>query len=110
MLSPFLASPLEPPFSIPHPPASMRMLPLPPTHSHLTTLAFHYTGELSLHKIKSFSSYYAIQYHAQLHRQICNWSHVYSLVGGSVPGSWGEESGCLILFFFLWGCKPLQLL
>jgi len=44
---------------------------------------------------------------------ICDWSHgllhVYSLVGGLVPGSsWG--SGWLILLFFLWGCKPLQLL
>jgi hypothetical protein len=41
---------------------------------------------------------------------ICSWSHgslhVYSLVGGLVPGS----SGWLILLFFLWGCKPLQLL
>jgi hypothetical protein len=41
---------------------------------------------------------------------ICNWSHkslyVYSLVGGLVPGG----SGWLILFFFLWGCKPLQFL
>jgi hypothetical protein len=44
---------------------------------------------------------------------ICSWSHgslhVYSLVGGLVPGSsWG--SGWLILLFFLWGCKPLKLL
>jgi hypothetical protein len=35
--------------------------------------------------------------------------HVYSLVGGLVPGSSGD-SGWLILLFFLWGCKPLQLL
>ena len=44
---------------------------------------------------------------------ICSWSygslHVHSLVGGIVPGSSGE-SGCLIFFFFLWGCKSLQLL
>jgi len=41
---------------------------------------------------------------------ICNWSHrslhVHSLVVGLVPGS----SGWLILLFFLWSCKPLQLL
>ena len=30
--------------------------------------------------------------------------HVYSLVGGLVPGSSGS-SGWVILLFFLWGCK-----
>jgi hypothetical protein len=43
---------------------------------------------------------------------ICVWSHewlhVYSLVGGLVLGS-SEVSGRLVLLFFLWGCKPLQL-
>jgi hypothetical protein len=43
---------------------------------------------------------------------ICSWIqgflHVYSLVGGLVPGSSGV-SGWLILFF-LWGFKALQLL
>jgi hypothetical protein len=41
------------------------------------------------------------------------WSHgllhVYSLVGGLVPGSTGV-CGWLILLFFLWGCKPLEVL
>jgi hypothetical protein len=44
---------------------------------------------------------------------ICGWSHeslhVYSLVGGLVPGR-SRVSGWLILLFFLWGCKLLQLL
>jgi hypothetical protein len=44
---------------------------------------------------------------------ICCWSleslHVYSLVGGLVPGSSGD-TGWFILLFLLWGCKPLQLL
>ena len=44
---------------------------------------------------------------------ICSWSHgsfhVYSLVGGLVPGS-SRGTGLLILLFFLWGCRPLQLL
>ena len=44
---------------------------------------------------------------------ICNWRHgclhVYSLVGGFVSRSSGG-SGWLILLFFLWSCKPLQLL
>ena len=43
---------------------------------------------------------------------ICSWSHgslhLYCLVDGLVPESYGG-SGWLILFF-LWGCKPLQLL
>jgi hypothetical protein len=40
---------------------------------------------------------------------ICSWSHVYSFVDGLVPeSSWG--TGWLLLLFFLWGCKPLQLL
>ena len=56
MLSPFLVSPLEPP--IPHPPpASMRVLPLPPTYSHLIALTFPYTGASSLHRTKDLSSY-----------------------------------------------------
>ena len=44
---------------------------------------------------------------------LCGWSHgslhVSSLVGGLVSGSSGG-SGWLILLFFLWDCKPLQLL
>jgi hypothetical protein len=43
---------------------------------------------------------------------ICGWSHgslhVYSLVCGLAPGNSGA-SDWLILLFFLWGCKPLQL-
>ena len=42
---------------------------------------------------------------------ICCWSrgslHVYSLVGGLIPGSSGGI-GWYILLFLLWGCKPLQ--
>jgi hypothetical protein len=40
---------------------------------------------------------------------ICSWNHVYSLVSGLLPESSGG-SDWLILLFFLWGCKPLQLL
>ena len=40
---------------------------------------------------------------------ICNWSHVYSLIDGLVPVSFGR-SVCLILLFFLWVYKPLHLL
>ena len=57
MLSPFLISPLETSYPIPPPCASMGALPLPPTHSHLTSLAFPYTGELSLYRTKGLSSF-----------------------------------------------------
>ena len=44
---------------------------------------------------------------------ICSWSleslHVYSLVGGLIPGSSGG-TGWFILLFLLWSYKPLQLL
>ena len=49
MLSPFPVSPLETPY-----PASMRVLPHPPTHSHLTGLAFLYTEASSLHRNRGF--------------------------------------------------------
>lgn len=108
MLSPFPV----PSSPVPPPPDSMRILPLPPTHSHLTTLAFIplYWGNepsqdqellLLLMPDKAILCY------------ICDWSygslHVFSLVGGLDP----EHSGgsvWLILLFFLWGWNPLQLL
>ena len=50
-----------------------------------------------------------------IHCYICSWSHgslhVYSWVGGLVPGrSGGRGSDWLILLFFLWVCNLLQLL
>ena len=56
MFSPFLVSLLKHASPILPPPASMRMCPFLPTQSHLTTLAFAYTGHLSLHRTKGFSS------------------------------------------------------
>ena len=57
MLSPFPGSLLETPYSIPPPSASMRVLPHPPTHSCLPTLAFPYTGASSLHRTKDLPSH-----------------------------------------------------
>jgi hypothetical protein len=54
---PFLGFPPEIPYPIPPPPASMRVLSNPPTHSHLPALAFPYTGALSFHKTKGLSSH-----------------------------------------------------
>jgi hypothetical protein len=50
-----LQDPLSPP---PHPhPASMRVLPYPLTHSHLTALAFPYTGASNTIRPKGLSSH-----------------------------------------------------
>jgi hypothetical protein len=45
------------PLSNPPLPASMRILPLPPTPSLLTFLVFPYNEESSLHRTKGISSY-----------------------------------------------------
>ena len=105
VLSPYSVSPLlETPYPIPPPPASMRVFFHPSTHSHLSTLDSPTLGEskdrgplLPLMPAKAILCY------------TCSRSHVYSLVGGLVPGSSGR-SGWLILLFFLCGYKPLQLL
>jgi hypothetical protein len=112
MLSPLLVSPPEPLYPTPSPPASVKVLPsifLLPTHSHLTALAFPYTGESSLHRTKALSSYWC---------QPMPSSATYA-TGAMGPSMytlwlvvyywkfWG--SGWLMLFF-IWGCTPLQLL
>jgi hypothetical protein len=95
----------------PHFPASMRVLTHSPTHSHLT-LAFPYTGA-SIEPPWDQGPLLPLMPDKAIPCYICNWSHVslhvYSLVGGLVPGGSGV-SGWLILWFFLWGRKPLQLL
>ena len=57
MLSPFPVSPLQTPYPIVASPASMWVLPHPPTHSHLPALAFPYTAALSLHWTKGLFSH-----------------------------------------------------
>ena len=57
MLSLFLVSSLQTPYPIPHYPASIRVLPNPPTHSCLTALAFLYTRASSLHRTKGLPSH-----------------------------------------------------
>ena len=48
---------LDTSYPIPSSPASIRMLPLPSTHFHLTALAFPYTGASSPHKTNGLSSH-----------------------------------------------------
>ena len=57
MLSPFPISPLQISYPMSPYPVSMRVLPHLPTHSHLTTLAFLYTGASSLHQTKGLTSH-----------------------------------------------------
>jgi len=89
MLLPFQVSPLQTPYPIPPNPASMKLLPYPPTHSCLTALAFLYTGASSFHRTKDFSSHWCQI--RPIFCYICSWSHgsahVFSLDGGLVPGS-----------------------
>jgi hypothetical protein len=54
---PFSSLPSRNPLSHPPPPASIRVLSHPPTHPHLLTQAFPYTGASRLHRTKSLSSH-----------------------------------------------------
>ena len=95
----------------PPPPASMRVLPHLPIPSCLTTLVF--PGHWGIEPSQDQGPPLPLILDKAILCYICSWSHgsphVYSLVGSLVPGSFGG-SGWLILLFFLWGCKPLQLL
>ena len=85
---------------------------LPSKHSHITVLAFSYT-EWKIEPSQDQRALLLMPDKA-IFCYICVWNHwslhVYSLVGGLVPGrSGGWGCGWLILFFLLWGCKPLHL-
>ena len=57
MFSLFQVSPLEIPYPIHPPPASMRVLPEPLAHSFLPSLEFTYTGTLNTLRPKELSSH-----------------------------------------------------
>jgi hypothetical protein len=99
----------KPPSHAPDP-ASVRMLPLPPTHSHLPILTFPYTG--AMESSQDQGTLLPLMLPTKF-CYICSWNHgslhVYSFIGELFPGSSGG-SGWLIFLFFLWGCKSLQLL
>jgi hypothetical protein len=91
---------------MPSPPVSMSVCPHQPSHSCLLPLHPLYWGIdpsqdqgtlLSLIPNKAILCYIYVWSQGSL--------HVYSLVGGLDPGS----SVWLILLFFLWSCKFLQL-
>jgi hypothetical protein len=85
-----------------------------PTHSCFPALLFSYTGASNLHRSKCFSYHWCPKGLPLLHMQLepgippCVlfgwWFSPRELTGVG----WG--SGWLIMLFFLWGCKLLQLL
>ena len=109
MLSPFQVSPPQTPI-----PSSV------PTHcfyegapSLILLLLSHSSSILLLWGIKSPQDQgplLSLMFDKAILCSICSWIHrffhVYSLVGGLVPGSSGV-SCWLILLIFLWGCKSL---
>jgi hypothetical protein len=88
----------------------MRKLPLPPTQSTPTSLPWHSPtlGHLAFTGTRA-SPIDARQCHPLLHMQLEPWVPPCVLFGWwfSPRELWDI---CLIVFFFLWGCKPLQLL
>ena len=92
MISSFPVIPLQPPFPFPIFPlcfASMKVLLHPLTHSHLTPLNIPYTGTSNLPPLLVMSDKAILYY-------VCIWSpsflHIYSLVGGLLPGNSGWSS------------------
>jgi hypothetical protein len=116
MLSPFPVSPPQVPYPLLPLPASMRVLP------HLTIPLLPQQPSIPLswvikHPQEQRAPFAVMpeKAHPLLHIQLEPWVSPptpsdYSLVGSLVPGRWGGASDWLILLFFLWGCKPLQLL
>ena len=117
MLSPFQVPPsLETYYYSPPIPASMRMFPHLPTHSHLPTLEFPYT-EASSQPSEDQGSLLPLMPNKTILCYMCSWSlgslHVYSLVSGLVPGSsvggwWGVRLVGIVVLPM--GFEPLQLL
>ena len=108
MLFPFQVTILQKSSILYHSPYYHEGVPTP-THSHLPALSFPNTGASSLHRTKG--PLLSLMLNNAVLCYICSWSHgslhMYSLVGGLVPGSSGV-SGWLVLLFSLWGCKPFQ--
>jgi len=108
---PFPSFPSRNPYFIPYPPGSLRLHP-PPTHlllPHHPGIALHWGIEISQDRWPLLS----LMTDNTILCYICSWRHVslrvFSLVGGLVRRSFGGSGG-LILLFFLWGCKCLQIL
>ena len=82
----------------------------PPTQSCLPALAFPYIGHWAFPGTRASLPTNVRQSHPLLHIQLEPWDPPCVLFGWWFS-SWSfGGSGWLIWLFFLWGCKPLQLL
>jgi hypothetical protein len=113
MLSPFPVSLPLALYSLLPPPASMRVLPYPPTHPLLPLWPWVLISWVIKPPHVQGSPLLVMPDNAIL-CYITSLSHeypsVYSLVGGLVPGRFGGGGSVwLILLFFLWGCTFLAL-
>jgi hypothetical protein len=83
------------------------VLLLQPTHSHCPGITLHWGIQPSQDQVPLL-----LMPDKDILCYICSWGHrslhVDSLFGSLVPGSFGGSSW--LILFFLWGCKPLQLL
>jgi hypothetical protein len=88
MLSPYPVPPLrETPYPISPPPASTRVFLHPPTHPlSPPSPPFPYIGA-SIKPSQDQGPLLPLIHDKAILCYICSWSHVYSLVGGLVPGS-----------------------
>jgi hypothetical protein len=98
-----LSHPTSPCFCKGTPPSIHPLLPPPPSHG------IPYTGASSFQRTKGLSSHWCpTKPSSATYAAGPMGPSMYSLVGNLIPGSSGV-SGWLILLFFLWGHKPLQL-
>jgi hypothetical protein len=103
---PLAGFPSADPYPI-HPPASLKVLPTHPLLPPHLGILLHWAIEPSQDQLPPLS----LTPDKDIFCCILSWSHgslhVYSLVGGLVPGS-SRVSPLLTLLFFLWGCNPLH--
>jgi hypothetical protein len=106
-LVPNLPAPNPPPeisYTIPLPPASMRVYLHPPTHSCLSALSFAYTGAPGLHRTTGLVFYWCLS-------RPSSARDMAEVMGPSMFWWFRPWEFWLVdLLFFLWGSKPLHLL
>jgi hypothetical protein len=107
ILSPFPISPLESLYFIPFPLLLWGYSPAHPPTPPCPGIPIHWGTEPS----QDQGPLLPLMPDKAILCSICSWNHgpphVYSLLGGLVPGS-SRGTGWLILLFFLWGCRPFS--
>jgi hypothetical protein len=106
MFSPSQVSSSETPYPSP---LSVSVRPHPPIHPLPSSLIVGIPLPWGIQPPQAQGSLLPLKSNKAILCHICSWSHrslhVYSLVGGPVPGS-SEESGQLTLLLPPWGCNP----